>query len=81
MLSKDHCLPTTQKLILGRLLVTNFASVMTVLKMSPVLMLPAAKQRICNYRTQTLPFSVLSVYFWTFWWKPRDSIHQGCKMV
>jgi len=46
--------------------------------MAPLL---AAEQRLFNYRTQTLPFFVLSVNFWTFWWKPLDSIHHGCNTV
>ena len=33
------------------------------------------------YCIQTLPFFVLAIYFWIFWWKACDLVTHGCKMM
>jgi len=50
----------------------------TSIDVSKVVHLPAAKQRIFNWNIQTLPFVVLPVNNWTFWWKLRDSVTHVC---
>jgi len=41
---------------------------------------PAVYQRIFNQLIQILHWLVDSDLFWAFWWKPRDSDANGCKM-
>ena len=42
---------------------------------------PAAYQRIFNSNNRTLFFFVLPVCFWTFCWKPRDSVTCCWKVI